>query len=132
MSALLIKMTGTGSDGSTVTVQASVTDAPPAVVAPGPGRAQLPHDPSPETLLAPPGPADAPQPYYREPEPPPPLPPAIALSDAPQLMSQPVQIPGFGNASGHQTTATASKAKPVMAPQSVTSQILFSRTGGFR
>jgi hypothetical protein len=47
-------------------------------------------------------------------------------------MAQPVQIPGLGNATGHQSTATASAFVPPKTTQVVRSQILFLRTGGFR
>ena len=47
-------------------------------------------------------------------------------------MAQPPQIPGFGNATGHQSTATASAFVPPKVTQAVLSQLMFLRTGGFR
>lgn len=49
-----------------------------------------------------------------------------------QPMAQQVQIPGLGNATGHQTTATASQYVPPKVTQAVRAQTLFRRTGGFR
>jgi hypothetical protein len=45
-------------------------------------------------------------------------------------MAQPVQIPGLGNATGHQ--GIPAPVTPPKATQAVRSQILFLRTGGFR
>jgi hypothetical protein len=47
-------------------------------------------------------------------------------------MAQPAQIPGFGNATGHQSTATASAFVPPKATQAQVSIMLLKNTGGLR
>jgi hypothetical protein len=137
MTDLDITVTGTDSDGNTASAQVTVSVLDAATVPP----VEPPGFPVQPPVAVPPADGTAGPPWYREPPPqapqegPPPGPQLTAMAqqaDAPQLLGQPVQIPGLGNATGHQTTETASKAKPVTAPQATTSQILFRRTGGFR
>jgi hypothetical protein len=119
MATLKISVTGTDAEGriAASTVTASVpgagTAVPPAALQPGVPSGAL--EPQPPDAPVPPG-----------------EPPGVQPAAVPEPAAQQAQIAGLGNATGHQTTETASKFVPPKVTQAVRSVTLSRRTGGFR
>jgi hypothetical protein len=140
---LSITLAGTDPDGNTarVVTRARIIEegAPPAVAE---HEAELEEAGPPAESPVPPAPEPVtePEPVMETPAPPPepgmpeePSEPVMSpLTAEVQPLSQTVQIPGLSNATGHQTTETASKFVAPKVTQVVRAQTLVRRTGGFR